>query len=82
MWSARFAEALRTQDGSPRQRPLTFLAAGEVLAPRGVGLIIATDTDRRLPHSKVAVPPLPLPWPDGSHSGWLIGSAPPRSPIF
>jgi hypothetical protein len=55
---------------------------GEVLPPRGVGLIIATDTDRRLPHSKVAVPPLPLPWPDGSHGGWLIGSALPRSPIF
>jgi hypothetical protein len=55
---------------------------GEVLPPRGVGLIIATDTDRRLPHGNVAEPPLPLPWPDGSHGGWLIGSAPPRSPIL
>jgi hypothetical protein len=55
---------------------------GEVLPPRGAGLIIATDTDRRLRHGKVAVPPLPLPWPDGSHGGWLTGSAPPRSPIF
>lgn len=55
---------------------------GGVLPPRGVGVIIATDTDRRLSHGRVAVPPLPLPWPDGSHGGWLLGSAPPRSPIF
>lgn len=26
--------------------------------------------------------PLPLPWPDGSHGGWLIGSSPAHSPVF
>lgn len=53
----------------------------EVLPPRGVGLIIATDTDHRLSRGEVAVPPLPLPWPDGSR-GWLLGSSPARSPVF
>jgi hypothetical protein len=55
---------------------------GEVLPPRGIGLIVATDTDRKLLHGKVAVPPLPPPWPDGSHGGWLIGSSPAHSPVF
>ena len=56
---------------------------GEVLPPRGVGLIIATDTDRGLQHGKVAMTPLPLPWPDGHSNGdWALGSAPPRSPVF
>jgi hypothetical protein len=32
---------------------------GGVLPARGVGLIIATDTDPRLRHGRVAVPPLP-----------------------
>jgi hypothetical protein len=52
-----------------------------VLPPRGVGLVIATATGRRPAHVKVAAPPLPLPWPDGSH-GWLLGSSPARSPVF
>lgn len=54
---------------------------GQVLPPRGVGLVIATATERSPSHGKVAVPPLPAPWPDGSH-GWTIGSAPANSPIF
>jgi hypothetical protein len=58
-----------------------ILVNGRVLPPRGVGLIIATDTDRSLSHGKVAVPPLPAPWPDGSR-GWTIAPAPPRGSIF
>jgi hypothetical protein len=54
---------------------------GEVLPPRGVGLVIATATGRSPAHVKVVAPPLPLPWPDGSH-GWLLGSSPARSPVF
>jgi hypothetical protein len=54
---------------------------GEVLPPSGVGLVIATATGRTPAHVKVAAPPLPLPWPDGSH-GWLLGSSPPHSPIY
>jgi WD40-like Beta Propeller Repeat len=53
----------------------------EVLPPGGVGLIIATDTDQRPPKGKVAVPPLPLPWPDGSR-GWALASSLGRSPVF
>jgi hypothetical protein len=52
-----------------------------VLAPRGVGLIIATDSDRDLPRSTVVAPPLPLPWPDGSR-GWTVASMPAPSPVF
>lgn len=57
---------------------------GEVLPSRGVGLIVATDTDPSLSHGKESVPPLPLPWPDGSGGsrGWIIASAPPRAPVF
>jgi len=41
------------------------------LPARGVGLIIATDTDPRLSRGFVAVPPLP--GPDGR--GWDVGSS-------
>ena len=41
------------------------------LPARGVGLIIATDTDPRLSRGFVAVPPLP--GPDGR--GWEVGSS-------
>lgn len=40
-----------------------------VLPSRGVGLIIATDSDPRLSRGTVAVPPLPYP------KGWAMGSA-------
>jgi len=43
---------------------------GRVLPARGVGLIIATDTDPKLPPDQVAM--LPLTYPDG----WMAGSAP------
>jgi hypothetical protein len=45
---------------------------GRVLPARGVGLIIATDTDPKLPHNQVAM--LPLTYPDGRY--WMAGSAP------
>jgi hypothetical protein len=58
---------------------------GGVLPARGVGLIIATDTDPKLPHGPVAVPPLPAPhaphgwkyWNAGSCSPAYAGAAPP-----
>ena len=53
-----------------------------MLPPRGVGLIVATDTDRKLAHGHVAVLPLPLPWPDGSGGGWSLGSSLAHSPVF
>ncbi len=40
-----------------------------VLPARGVGLIVAADTDRRLSHYTVGVPPLPSP------AKWLHGSS-------
>lgn len=69
---------------APALPPGTGLAIevnGQVLPPRGVGLVIATDANHSLARYKVAVPPLPLPWPDGSR-GWILASAPPRSPIY
>jgi len=67
---------------APRLLPgFAIQVSSEVQPPRGVGLVIATDTDRRLSRGEVAVQPLPLPWPDGSH-GWLLGSSPARSPVF
>src|SRR5258708_4648458 len=44
----------------------------QVLPGRGVGLIIATDTDPSLSRDYVAVPPLPA--PTGRY--WTMGSAP------
>jgi hypothetical protein len=46
-------------------------ANGGLLPAHGIGLIIATDTDAKLPHGPVAVPPLPAPW---AHSSPVIGS--------
>jgi hypothetical protein len=57
---------------------------GKALPPGGVGLVISTVTGRSPANITVAAPPLPLPWPDGSHAGsqgWLLGSSPARSPI-
>lgn len=56
--------------------------SGEVLPPRGVSLIVATDTDRKLAHGQVAVLPLPLPWPDRSDGGWLMASSLAHGPVF
>ncbi len=49
---------------------------GRVLPAHGVGLIIATDTDPKLSHGRVAVPPLPAP----NGRDWAMGSAPAGSP--
>jgi hypothetical protein len=43
--------------------------SGEVLPRRGIGLVIATDSDRRLDRYRVSKPPLRYP------DGWLTGSA-------
>jgi len=48
------------------------------LTARGVGLIIATDTDPTLSHAPEAVPPLPSPL----GSGWDVGSALAGSPYM
>ena len=66
----------------PVQRLKGRQVSGEVLPPRGVGLIVATDTDAKLAHGQVAVLPLPLPWPDGSGGGWSLGSSLAHSPVF
>ena len=49
----------------------------QVLPERGVGLIIATDTDPSLSHGPVAVPPLPA-----SSTVWAKGSAPAGAPYM
>jgi hypothetical protein len=68
---------------APRLLPPEYSieVSGRMLTPRGVGLIVATDTARDLPHYKVAGLPLPLPWPDGSHS-WVLASSLARSPVY
>jgi hypothetical protein len=48
---------------------------GGVLPARGVGLIIATDTDPRLAHGRVVVPPLPAPPAPNGWKYWNAGSA-------
>jgi len=48
---------------------------GGVLPAHGVGLIIATDTDPKLPHGPVAVPPLPAPDAPDGWKYWNAGSA-------
>jgi hypothetical protein len=43
--------------------------SGEVLPRRGIGLVIATDSDRQLERYRVSKPPLRYP------DGWLTGSS-------
>jgi hypothetical protein len=50
----------------------------QVLPPRGVGLIIATDTDPKLSHGTTAS--LTLPRPNGPE--WTMGSAPGGTPYL
>lgn len=51
-----------------------------LLPARGIGLIIATDTDPRVSPGIVTVPPLPAPegpaWSERSAHQWGVGSAP------
>jgi hypothetical protein len=56
-------------------RGFPIQASGGVLPARGVGLIIATDTDPKLPRGPVAVPPLPLPDASNGWKYWNAGSA-------
>jgi hypothetical protein len=55
---------------------------GGVLPARGVGLIIATDTDPRLRHDPVAVPPLPAPDAPDGWKFWNAGSASAGAPYI
>ena len=64
------------------QKGTTVEISGEVLPPRGVGLVITSDRNHALTREKAEVPPLPLPWPDASHqNGWLLGSSMPPNPV-
>jgi len=55
----------------------TLAISGEVLPPSGVGLVITPDRNHAMSQEKAQVPPLPLPWPDGSHQvGWTLASSP------
>ncbi len=66
------------------QKGTTVEVSGEVLPPRGIGLVITPDRNHAMTQEKAEVPPLPLPWPDASHQfGWLLGSSPgPPAPVF
>jgi hypothetical protein len=55
---------------------------GDILPARGVGLIIATDTDPKLPRGHVAVPPLPAFDAPNGWKYWNAGSAPAGSPYI
>jgi len=55
---------------------------GQVLPAHGVGLIIATDTDPKLSHGPMAVPPLPGPHAPNGWKYWNAGSAPADSPYI
>jgi hypothetical protein len=46
---------------------------GQMLPVHGIGLIIATDSDRRLAHRPIAA--LPLPSPNGPIEKWAVGSS-------
>lgn len=65
------------------QKGSTVEINDEGLAPRGVGLVITPDRNHAMTQEKAELPPLPMPWPDGSHqAGWLIGSSPgPPAPV-
>jgi len=61
----------------------TFEISGLVLPPGGVGVVITPDRDDALPQAKAEPPPLPLPWPDGSHQvGWELASSLGGDPVF
>jgi uncharacterized protein YbdZ (MbtH family) len=55
---------------------------GGVLPARGVGLIIATDTDPKLGHGPIAVPPLPAPDAPDGWKYWNAGSASAGAPYI
>jgi hypothetical protein len=66
------------------QKGTTVEISGEVLPPRGIGVVITPDRNHVMTQEKAEVPPLPMPWPDASHQfGWLLGSSPgSAAPVF
>jgi uncharacterized protein YbdZ (MbtH family) len=52
------------------------------LPPRGVGVVIATDTDPKVPRGPMAVPPLPSPQAPGGWKFWNAGSATAGAPYI
>ena len=57
-------------------------ANGAVLPTRGVGVIIATDTDAKVPRGPMAVPPLPAPQAPDGWKYWNAGSASAGAPYI
>jgi hypothetical protein len=55
---------------------------GGILGARGAGLIIATDTDPKISHGPVAVPPLPAFDAPNGWKYWNAGSASAGSPYI
>jgi hypothetical protein len=55
-------------------------ANGDVLPARGVGVVIATDTDPKVPHGPMAMPPLPAFDAPNGWKYWNAGSALAGSP--
>lgn len=53
-----------------------------ILPGGGVGLVIASDTDRKVPHGPVAMPPLPAFDAPGGWKYWNAGSAPAGVPYI
>jgi hypothetical protein len=58
----------------PVLRPGFPIQTSAVLPARGVGVVIATDTDPKLAHGPVAVPPLPAPHAPDGWKYWNAGS--------
>ena len=52
------------------------------LPPRGVGVVIATDTDPKVPRGPLAMPPLPSPQAPGGWKFWNAGSAAAGAPYI
>jgi hypothetical protein len=57
-------------------------ANGGVLPTRGVGVVIATDTDPKVPRGPMAVPPLPAPHAPDGWKYWNAGSASAGAPYI
>jgi hypothetical protein len=57
-------------------------ANGLALPPGGVGVVIATDTDPRVPHGPMAAPPLPGPHAPNGWKYWNAGGQVAGSPYI
>ena len=68
---------------SPKLVPgFPIQANGGVLPTRGVGVVIASDTDPKVPHGPMAVPPLPAPHALNGWKYWNAGSASAGNPYI